>query len=47
MTINLGEVCIAVILCSIITMVLYIASWYNHEENDVREMLVLLVFGNI
>jgi len=39
MTINFGEVCLATIICSIITIVLYIASWYNHEEKDVREML--------
>lgn len=42
MTINFGEVCLAVIICTIITIVLYIASWYNHEEKDVREILLSL-----
>lgn len=37
MAINFCEVCLATFICTIITIVLYIASWYNHEEKDVRE----------
>ena len=39
MTINFCEVCLAVIICTIITIVLYIASWYNYEEKDVSEFV--------
>jgi len=31
------EVCLAVLICSVITIVFYIASWYNHEENEEEE----------
>ncbi|CAF1040232.1 unnamed protein product [Adineta ricciae] len=34
MTINFCEVCLAVIVCSIITIVFYVASWFTHEEHD-------------
>ncbi|UJR15196.1 hypothetical protein I4U23_002156 [Adineta vaga] len=37
MTINFCEVCLATIICSIITIVLYIASWYNNEEEDEKK----------
>lgn len=44
MTINFCEVCLAVIICTIITIVLYIASWYNYEEEkDVRKILFLCI----
>ena len=36
MTIDFCEVGLAVILCSVITVLLYMASWYKHEENQVR-----------
>ena len=41
MTINFGDVCFAVIICTIVTIVLYIASWYNydHKEKDVSEFV--------
>jgi hypothetical protein len=45
MTINFCEVCLAVTICSIITIMFYIASWYNHEEKDVREKYYLKVFN--
>jgi len=38
MAINFCEVCLAVIICSIITIMFYIASWYNHEEKDEEEI---------
>jgi hypothetical protein len=43
MTINCCEVCLAVFICSVITIVIYMASWLNHEETEVRKMLFLYV----
>jgi len=37
MTINFCEVCLAVTICSVITVIIYIASWYNDEEKEKDE----------
>ena len=37
MTIEFGEVCLAVLVCSLITIVIYMASWYQHDEKDMKK----------
>ena len=39
MTLNCAEVFLATIICTIITIVLYIVSWYNHDEIDLNERI--------
>jgi len=36
MTLGCCDVFVAAIICTIITIVFYIASWYNHEDKDER-----------